>query len=329
MIDGRHFALGLLAAVCVGCGGGAPPAEAPPPEPPAPAVPTAEAPPAEDPKPVEPEAPPAPKPVVTWKDGLSTPESVLVDGDRYLVSNIDGKPLDVDGNGFISELAPDGKVLRAKFIAGGENKVKLDAPKGMGIVKGILYVADITRVRKFDAKSGAPKGEIAIKGATFLNDIAVAEDGRIFVSDTGMKAGEKDFEPTGTDAIYVIDKAGRVKAYAKGEALTRPNGLLATADGVLVAPFGSNEVSRFDAKGERQDATALPKGGLDGIVAVGDSLLVSSWQGSAVYRGKLGGTFEPVLWDVKAPADIAYDSKLGRVLVPRFMDNAVEAYEIK
>ena len=43
--------------------------------------------------------------------------------------------------------------------------VKLDAPKGMAIVGNVLYVADITFVRKFDAKSGKALGEIKIDGA--------------------------------------------------------------------------------------------------------------------------------------------------------------------
>src|SRR5262245_14774699 len=81
------------------CGGSQPPAEeAPPParppvaevppapvESPAPAA-TAEAPKAEEPKP----------PAAAWRvtDGISTPESVLFDatGDRFFVSNINGKP---------------------------------------------------------------------------------------------------------------------------------------------------------------------------------------------------------------------------------------------
>jgi hypothetical protein len=64
-------------------------------------------------------------------------------------------------------------------------------------------------------------------------------------------------------------------------------------------------------------------------VALGDSLLVSSWQGSAIYRGKLGGAFELVLADQKSPADIGYDTKRGRVLVPHFTEDTVEAYELK
>jgi hypothetical protein len=260
-------------------------------------------------------------------EGISTPESVLFDEalDRYLVSNINGKPTDADNNGYISELSPDGKVLKEKFIAGGVNKVKLDAPKGSGISAGVLYVTDITVVRKFDAKTGAPKGEIAFPGAKFLNDIAVAKDGRIFVSDSGVNG---NLEPVGGDAVYVIDK-GKVKPVAQGKELAGPNGLLAVDNGVLVNGLTGNELYRLDDKGARQDITPLPKGGLDGLASTGDSLLVTSWQGSAIYRGKLGQKFEVAFPGLKGAADIAYDAKRKRVIVPRFVDNAIEAYDLK
>ena len=135
--------------------------------------------------------------------GLSTPESVFydADADRYLVSNINGKPDGKDNNGFISVLSPDGTTTTPKWIEGGKEKVKLDAPKGMGVANGVLYVADISVVRMFDAKTGAPKGDVAIPGATFLNDIATGPDGKVYVSDTGVKVTAKGFEPTGTDAV--------------------------------------------------------------------------------------------------------------------------------
>jgi len=219
-------------------------------------------------------------------------------------------------------------VTNPSWITNGTNKVKLDAPKGMGISKGVLYVSDITVVRKFNAKSGMPLGDIPIKGSTFLNDIAVGSDGRVYVSDTGMKQGEKDFEPTGTDGVWQIDAGGKVKQLAKGD-LGHPNGLLSTAKGLLVVTFGSNELYRLDDKGGKADVTGLPAGGLDGIAAMGDSLLISSWKASAVFKGKLGDKFEVAISGLKAPADITYDAKLKRVLVPRFMENAVEAYDLK
>jgi sugar lactone lactonase YvrE len=323
----------LAPVVLLACGGEtAPPVSPPPPPPaapvassePAPATPASAAPaPAEAPKPA------APTPVAKYT-GLSTPESVLydADGDRYLVSNINGKPGDKDNNGFISALSPDGQVTTLKWIEGGKGKVKLDAPKGMGIVKGVLYVADITVVRTFDAKSGAPKGDVAIAGSTFLNDIATGADGKVYVSDTGIKFGANGPEPTGTDAVYVIDK-GHAKAIAKGSDLGGPNGLLSTDKGVVVVTFGSGEVYRVDDKGNKTDVSKPPTGALDGIVSLGDSLLVTSWQGSAIYKGTLGGAFEMALPDQKSPADIGYDTKRGRVLVPHFTEDTVEAYELK
>ncbi len=277
---------------------------------------------------------PTPAPVLRFTTGLATPESVLYDAaaDRYLVSNIQGKPPEADGNGYISELSPEGTVTKEKFIAGGVNKVKLDAPKGLALSGGTLYVADITVVRKFDAKTGAPKGEIPIKGSTFLNDIALGPDGQLYVSDSGLKAEGNGLGPTGTDAVYVIDKAGKVKPLAKSKELAGPNGLAVVDKSVLVVSFGSNELYRLekDTKdGARKDVTKLPEGALDGILVVGDSLIVSSWGGSAIYRGKLNETFSVVVSGVSAPADIGLDTKRNRLLVPRFMDNAVDVYELK
>ncbi len=330
----RFVSMASLAplAFVLACGGEATPPPAPPPPPPPPA-PVASAEPAPvasaSAAPAEPPKPAAPTPVAKYT-GFSTPESVLydADADRYLVSNINGKPDAKDNNGFISVLSPDGTVTTLKWIEGGKDKVKLDAPKGTGIVKGVLYVADISTVRMFDLKTGAPKGEVAIPGSTFLNDIATGPDGKVYVSDTGVKFGANGPEPTGTDAVYVIEK-GHAKALAKGKELGGPNGLLVTDKGVIVLGMGSGEVYLLDEKGKMQNASKPPTGMLDGVVALGDSLLVTSWQGSAIYKGTLGGTYEAVLSDQKSPADIGYDTKRGRVLVPHFLEDTVEAYEIK
>jgi hypothetical protein len=275
---------------------------------------------------------PVPAPIVTFKGSFATPESVFYDAaaDRYLVSNINGKPDGVDDNGYISELSPDGAIKTPKLIAGGVNKVKLDAPKGLLIVGKELWVADISVVRKFDLQTLAPKGDVALPGATFANDLALAPDGRVFVSDSSVKAGDKGFEPQGGDQVLSIDKAGRVKVVAKSKELAGPNGLAMGSKGLLVSALLSNEVFRLTDAGVREDVIKLPNGMLDGLLVLGDTLVVSSWAASTVYRGKLGGgAFEPVIQNVKGPADIGWDSKRGRVLVPRFMEDVVEAYELK
>ncbi|HEB52872.1 MAG TPA: hypothetical protein ENI87_06430, partial [bacterium] len=91
---------------------------------------------------------------------LATPESVLYDpaSDVWLVSNIAGEPLAKDGNGFIARVSPDDGSARA-WIEGGRNGVTLHAPKGMALLGDDLWVADIDVVRRFDRRSGAPRGE--------------------------------------------------------------------------------------------------------------------------------------------------------------------------
>lgn len=273
-----------------------------------------------------PTTPPPPTPAIKIT-GLETPESALydVDGDRYFISNIAGAPLAADNNGYITIASPDGKIVTQKWVAGGANKVTLHAPKGLAIAAGQLWVSDIDTVRSFDLKTGAPKANIKITGATFLNDIAAGPDGKVYVTDSAL---DEKFAPTGTDAVYVIEK-GAAKPLAKSKDLKNPNGVLVTPAGVLVNTFGGAEVYRLGPKGEKLDVTTLPKGKLDGMFMMGDTLFVSSWEGSSIYKGKLGGTFEPVFGGLASPADIGFDSKRSRVLVPRFMDNTVEGYDIK
>jgi sugar lactone lactonase YvrE len=277
-------------------------------------------------------APPPPL-RVTVTDSFNAPESVLYDpqADVYLVSNINGTPLAKDNNGFISRVNPDsGKVAQLKWIASGANGVTLNAPKGMGLKGDTLFVADIDEVRMFNRTTGAPMGERAIRGATFLNDIAVGPDGTVYVTDTGMKPGPNNgFADSGTDALYKFGAGGRAVAIIKGKDLGRPNGIAVDSAGVTVVTFGSGEVYRVDAKGKRTNLPKPPKGQLDGVERLLDgSLLVSSWEGTAVYRFN-NGTYATVVDSVTSPADIGYDAKRGVVMIPAMMKNLIEVREVK
>ena len=267
-------------------------------------------------------------PIVVANAGFLTPESVLYDAeaDVYLVSNVNGGEVAADGNGFISRLDPDGRVLELKWIDGSRPEQALDAPKGMAISGGVLYVADIDAVRTFDRATGRAAGKVVIPGATFLNDVAAAPDGTIYVSDSGFKQGKADLEPTGSDAIYRIDKGeGKAKKVIRDRGLGNPNGLLADAEGVWVVSFGSGQIYRVSREGRKEAGENLPTGQLDGIVQVADgALLVSSWEGSSILRGFPGAGFLANVTGVASPADIGYDSKRKRVLIPLFMGNAVE-----
>lgn len=265
-------------------------------------------------------------PIVIKDVGFMTPESVLYDAvaDIYIVSNIQGSPLGADDQAFISRVSPDGNVLALKWIDSASADVALDAPKGLALVGDVLYVADITQVRKFDRNTGKPLGSIAIEGSTFLNDIAAAPDGSVYVSDSGLTTG---FAPSGTDAVVRIGKDDKVTPVIKDVALGRPNGLLASADGVWVVTFGSGELYRVDGKGQRADIKKLPKGSLDGIIQAGSSVVISSWEASALYSAD-GDGFKELVTGLDAPADIGLDTKRNRVLVPLFNQNAVAIHQL-
>lgn len=263
------------------------------------------------------------EPILVEGVGFATPESVLHDrqADVYLVSNINGGPLEKAGNGFISRLSPGGEVLELRWIDGADEGVTLHAPKGMAAVGGLLYVSDIDVVRVFDRNTGEPVDEYPVEGASFLNDLAAGADGTVYVSDTGMGPG---FEPTGTDAVYAL-RDGDWVALATGEELLHPNGLFVTDDALIMVPFGGASVFRIPLDGgEPSVRTELPAGQLDGVIRRADgSLLVSSWEGQAVYRVAPDGAIDTVVDGVQAPADIGWDAQRGRLLVPLFMDDAV------
>ena len=258
--------------------------------------------------------------------GFATPESVLhdVEADVYLVSNINGNPVAKDGNGFISKVSPAGTVLVLKWIDGARPGVELNAPKGMAIVGEALYVTDVDVVRVFDRTTGAPRAAIPIEGATFLNDLAAASDGRVYVSDMGVTVGPDGFSPTGSDAIWSI-RRGAPTLLIKGKDLGKPNGIVVVGiDQLIVATFGSGEVYEI-RQGARIDVRPAPEGAgsLDGIVlSTPSAYLVSSWEARAIYR-LTGKTWTVVAADIDAPADIGWDAKRKRILVPKFNDDAV------
>jgi hypothetical protein len=266
--------------------------------------------------------------------GFMTPESVLADSvaDVYLVSNINGSPLDKDDNGFISRVTPDGQIENLKWIDGASPEITLNAPKGMAIRGDTLFVADIDCIRRFHRTTGAVAGEQCIRGATFLNDLAIGPDGSLYATDSGFKPGADGFAPSGTDAVYRFpnhaDSAGG--PLAKSPQLGAPKGIAVEPRRTVVVSFGSGEMYTLDEHGEKTDI--LPPDStrqLDGVVFTGDGgMLFSSWGDSAVFRIAAGGATTRIVEHLAGPADIGFDRKRGRVLIPVFMSNTVVLHSL-
>jgi hypothetical protein len=151
-------------------------------------------------------------------------------------------------------------------------------------------------VRTFDLATGKPGAQIKVDGASFLNDVTVAPDGTVYVSDTGLKGGKDGgLEPSKKDAIYKLTPDGKAVAIIKGEQLGLPNGLYADAKGLSVVSW-SGQTYRVSFDGKQEAGVAAPGAELDGVVEVGGGqFLISSWKGSAVYLQAADGTFSPLI----------------------------------
>lgn len=263
--------------------------------------------------------------VVVADVGFMTPESVLHDAnaDVYLVSNINGSPLEADGNGFISRVSPDGDVVDLKWIDGETEIVTLNAPKGMAIDGELLYVADIDCVRMFDVMTGVPQGEVCIDGAAFLNDVATHPAGGVLVTDSGLNAS---FESAGADALYHVAGGDYLPVLAD-PSLGAPNGVAVHDGDIYMVTFMSGQVLRITGEDDAVEATevlSVDGGQLDGLVFLDDGrALVSNWATSCVHMLDTEGNLTCAMPELDAPADIGLDRRRGHVLVPLFNENAV------
>ncbi len=242
---------------------------------------------------------------------LKVPESVLADATNQVlyVSNIDGQPAEKDGKGSIGKIALDGKIIEAEWVKG------LNAPKGMAMFKGKLYVADLTEVVVIDIKKGSILDKITVPDAVFLNDISIDKKGVIYVSDT---------------RTFKIHKIENGNVFLLMDKLQGPNGLLVIRDGLLVLDKGRLLKMRTDGQLAKLADGMDPS--TDGIEMVGENeYIVSCWNGVVYFIHSNG--YKTTLLDSRNEkintADIGYDEKRKIVYIPTFYGNTVSAYRLK
>src|SRR5216110_1400248 len=252
--------------------------------------------------------------------GFSTPESVLHDSaqDIYFVSNINGSPTAKDNNGFISRVRPDGAIENLKFIEGGR-------------AGDTLWVADIDAVRAFNARTGAPLDSVKLDsaGAVFLNDLTIAS-GAIYITDTGIKFDDVgNVLHPGPDRVFRIGPDRKITVAARGDTLGRPNGIALDPVGkrFVIVEFGGRSLLAWKPEDKAPSVIAKGPGGFDGVVIAGGKILVSSWTDSTVSSYETGQAVKLVT-GVPSPADIGYDAKRNRLLIPIFTGNRVEIWQL-
>lgn len=244
---------------------------------------------------------------------LKVPESVLFDGKNKVlyVANIDGQPWANDGKGSIGKVGLDGKIIAVDWVSG------LLAPKGMGLYKNKLYVADLTELVVIDVTTGTIIERIAVEGAGGLNDVSADENGTVYVTDSRARR------------VYEV-KDGKASMLLDSSKLKGPNGILKHKGSLYVLDAGS--MYRMEKDGSLTKLAEGMEGGTDGIENVGGGdFLVSTW-GGVVYYVAADGTKQVLLdgrGDKINSADIGYDAAKRIVYIPTFWKNSVVAYELK
>jgi hypothetical protein len=298
-------------------------------------------------------AAPAPTAVWTVSADMSAPESAYYDAasNAVFVSSINGQIAEKDGNGYISRLTPDGAVVNAKWATG------LNAPKGLRSVGGTLWAADIDEVVGIEIASGRITTRVPVEGARFLNDLAAAPDGTLYVSDSQASR------------IYAV-KDGKASIFVEGEdAIETPNGVLVDGNRLVVGSLGRGAFGpppaggraggrgagqgqpagpgRGDGRGrggppaggrlfafdlttkQRTVLTPEPIGGIDGIEPDGrGGYLVTDVFGSRILRVAADGSSRTVLSLPAAGADFGYIASRRLAVVPYLFGNSVAAYDL-
>ncbi|NVO27761.1 hypothetical protein HJ526_10045 [Donghicola sp. C2-DW-16] len=260
-------------------------------------------------------------------EGFATPESVVLTDTAAFVSNIGAQldPFSHDGDGFISKLGLDGSVANLHAING------LDSPKGLTVLNGTLYVADIDRILGFDLTTMAQVFNAQVPGDApmLLNAIEPMGD-TLLVSDT-LRSTLYSLAPdtgTYTELATGIDGANGITWNAEQNA--------ATIAGVG-ADFGGSTMYRWSPTEGLSQIPDAPFGFLDGIVTLDDqTVLVSDWHQFDPVPGDIyavntanGETKQLDLGTtVRAPADFAYDAANGKIWVPQMHDGRVSIIDL-
>ena len=251
--------------------------------------------------------------------GFAYPESVAYDPAAKVlyVGNFGGAKLDPaskEGNGRISKVSLDGKILESRFLP--DVGDTLDKPKGIWVRGNRLWVTDIDAVWIFDLKTRKGR-KLEIPGITFANGPAI-KGNVLYVSDN---RADMLFSVEPADFLN-SKKAPKVTRVFSGKSVN-PNGLYPAKDGsLLMVGFKSDKEARgiyaLDAKGE---VKALSKdiGRLDGLYQMNDgTLLVTDWNSGSLFSWSEKSGMQTLASDFKGPADfcVVPEAKGYLVVVP-------------
>lgn len=265
--------------------------------------------------------------VPAWQTDVvfEQPESVAYDviNKQLYVSNINGSGMDVDGDGYISLLSLDGKVIDLHWLKG------LNAPKGLTVVGNELFIADINELIVVDIQTKTITQRYLAPDAKFLNDVAADEQGNIYVS------------AFLTHSLYRLAN-GKFELWLQSEELEVPNGLLVENNQLLVASWGimtdgfattvAGHMKTINLKNKQIQSLGdkTPVGNLDGLESDGNgNYFVTDWVAGKLLHITPSGISTTLISLDKGSADHTVLHEQGLIIIPMMLTGKVLAYQIK
>jgi Gluconolactonase len=264
-------------------------------------------------------------PELIWEaKGFVGPESVVYDETREVlyVSNMgthgEGQTV---GDGFISRVSVDGKILEPRWVTGFDN------PKGLALANGRLYVGDDRDLVEIDVAAGKVVGRYAPEdGPGDFNDCTADPEGNVYVSSGRLGeifrlSGGKFESWTKLDR----SKTGWINGLrAEKDRLLLGGWTVRGADGkeqlghISILSFKDKSLSRIGSE---------PVCHVDGIEPDGkNGYTVTDWISGDVLHVSAEGKVTPVMKLVKGTADHEYIVEKKEMLVPLMNDNVLRAY---
>ena len=257
--------------------------------------------------------------------GFEAPDSVLYNArsNALFVSNINGDPMARDANGYISKLNPDGSVRIRHWVKG------LNAPKGMAFYKHFLYVADIDHLVVIDKRKAKIVTRHRALAGQALNDVAVDNQGRVYVSD---RVG---------NAIFRLAD-GKLSRWVAHKELIGPTGLKVVGNELWVATWGRTVTGatpglpgrlstvHLGTKTIRPVGSGNPIGHLDGLEPIGAGrFLVTDWvEGGLLLVNRFGAS--RVVADLESgSAGLGLIPALGQIVVPMTGRGTLVAFQVE
>lgn len=245
---------------------------------------------------------------IAWvaEGGFCEPETVLpLPDDTLLVSNVCG--INEPGKGYLTLLDAEGQAIDWRHVVG------LDSPLGMALSGDQLYVVDNNRVKVFRWPEFEFLETIELE-TSVANDIAVAPDGTIYVTDTA-KHHVVLRRPDGTRSILNVESQFRLA-----------NGIELHGKWLYV---GGERLWRVDL--ERMSVeTVGPEwlADIDGIEFESDDTLQITPVAGPLIRYRSDDEIEILAGPGVSSANHGFAPALGLALIPTGYDNTVIAIRI-